>query len=297
MVIVKSLKKSLLIIPMALLVACGGGEKKDEKQTLVVADSTKTEQLNEDENTMSYILPSPMQIASLFHKAKLKYNEKLLNPISNASSYGTETRRTLNIGIYGADMAYCIINNQGDKALAYIKAMKELSDKIGMGTIYDNDDILNRFQKNINNVDSLTDIISTIQTDSEMYLEENDKKFEALEIFAGGWVEALYLAGKSVEKNYSEKIARSIAEQHVALRNLIKLLSDQDRSKNEEFQTVLNGLKEINSIFESTPGYAKSKAELNTEEDTEIPFVFDLTKEEVSKLASKCEEVRTKIVQ
>lgn len=296
MVIVKTLKKSLVILPMALLVACGGGEKKDEPQTLVVADSSKTEALNEDERTMSYILPSPMQIASLFHKAKLKYNEKLLNPISNASSYGTETRRTLNIGIYGADMAYSIINNQGDKALASIKAMKDLSDKIGMGTIYDNDDILNRFKTNINNVDSLTDIISTIQLDSEMYLEENDKKFVALEIFTGGWIEALYLAGKSVEKDYSEKISRSIAEQHVALTNLIKLLSSQEPSKNEEFQSVLNGLKEINAIFESTAGYAKAKAELSAE-DEDIPFVFDLSKEEVSKLASKCEEVRNKIVQ
>lgn len=297
MVIIKStLKKAAIVLPMALIVACGGNNQ-GEKQTMSEQDSTNMEDLKEDVKSFNYILPSPLQIASMFHKAKLKFNQSIINSPDNASKYNTETKRLLNIGVYGADLAYCLLNNQNQQSLNYLKVEKELSDKIGMGSIYESENMMVRFKNNLNNIDSLNDIISTIQTDSEAYFEENNKRFSALTVFAGAWVESMYISSQSLAANYNEKLALEIAEQHVSLTNLIKLLSEHEESNNEEFKPIMEGLKKIEVAFSTTADYKVQMQKIVADSTgEEMPFDFKLSQDEMKELAKISAEIRTNIV-
>lgn len=283
--------KGAVILPLSLLMACGGGEKKVDSSS-DLADSTAVDSLAEDTKSFNYILPSPLQIASIFHRAKLKFDDKLLNKAENANKYNTETKRTLNMGVYGTDLAYCLLNSQNQLSLTYLKTARDLSDKIGMGTVYNTEGLVDRFQGNINNVDSLSEIISTIQTESEAFLEENERRFTALSIFSGAWVEAIYIASKSIETNFNEKIAKEISEQHVSLRNLIKLLDEHNESKQPEFNDVLAKLKEINSMFENSSDYKAQPLE----EGEDMPLDFKLTPDEAKAIGAKVAELRSLVV-
>ncbi|MCC7051270.1 MAG: hypothetical protein IT239_05775, partial [Bacteroidia bacterium] len=92
----KKIKRILpIVIGSAIVVSScnNGGEKKEE------VSSTQTETVDtlaQDEQTFNYVLPSPVQIASIFYRAKLKFEDGLMNKPENSAKYNTETKRTLN---------------------------------------------------------------------------------------------------------------------------------------------------------------------------------------------------------
>lgn len=287
----KLLLKSAILLPLSLLFACGSGEKKSENDSSL-SDTTSEESLTEDSKSFNYILPSPLQIASIFHRAKLKFDDKLLNKAESVNKYNTEIKLTLNMGVYATDLAYCLLNSQNQLSLSYLKTTRDLADKIGMGSVYNTEALVERFQKNIDNVDTLSDIISTIQTESEAFLEENERRFTALCIFTGAWIEAIYMASKTIETKFNDKIATEISEQHVSLRNLIKLLEEHSESKQPEFNEVLTKLKEINTMFENTAGYKAQPLE----EGEEMPLSFQLTPQETNAIGAKVTVLRNLVV-
>lgn len=285
--------KKIITVPIigsVLFFSCNQAGNQNEKNA---DDQLSTEEIIEkDTRSFNYILPSPLQIASIFHRSKLSFNDKLLNNTKNVTKYNTETKRTLNLGVYATDLAYCLLNSQNQLSLTYLKTTRDLADKIGMSSVYNTQELVERFQKNINNVDSLTDILSTIQSESKAFLEENERRFTALSIFTGAWVEAIYIATKSIENRFNEKIMKEIAEQHISLRNLIKLLNEHPESKQPEFNDILSKLNEINAVYEQSADY-KAKP---IEEGEEMPFEFNMTPEETKVLGAKVTELRNLII-
>lgn len=283
------LSLTLCVIGSSIFVSCNNESKKENVSDSI--DSTNIEELKEDISTFNYILPSPLQIASLYHHIGLKFNEKLTNPISNKSKYNSEFAKTINIGVYSADLAFAILSNENQFALNGLKTIKELSDEIGMGSIYQNGDVLTKIKNNVDNIDSLTELFSNIEVDSKTYLEENEKKNSSLTIFAGGFVESIYIATQSTQKINSEKLISRLSEQIITLNNLVHLLKDEKKTSQNE-KHLIELMVQLQNVYMNCADY---KAKMAVAEEGEDVSSFSISDEELKKIRDEFAKVRNEI--
>lgn len=259
--------------------SCGGNQENKEEQTQE-QDTTVIEDVEIIEEDVTYTLPSPLQVAHLFKNAGLIYIGGLTNPIEKAESYNTKYDQKLNFGVYAADMAYCVMNNQSQTSIDYFTTMRKLSEKLWMTDIFNSLGLGERIEKNMGNEDSLVYIMADLQMQMDDYLEENGMNYTGAIIFAGAWVESMYLGAEVNKQNKDNKINSKIAEQAVVLDNLIKGIK-QNNTENE-FDELVADLEKINAHFTS----------LNIETDEELTF----TDEQIVALSNDIIEVRNNIV-
>lgn len=122
-----------------------------------------------------YSLPSPIETAMLMKRAGAKYNEEYLNSIENVSNYTTNKSMSLNLGVYSADLSFASMFDQSQAAIKYLTATKRLAEELGILNAIDKS-IIVRMEENINNRDSLMEIISETFMNSNSFLKENDRE-------------------------------------------------------------------------------------------------------------------------
>jgi hypothetical protein len=196
-------------------------------------------------------------------KMDLPYQPDLMNPTSNAENYLSQADIAINVGIYGADLSYIRIYNQFQDAARYLAVIKKFTREMGIPEEQENI-AAQRIEENINNQDSLLNIISEIFTKSDSYLKENQRGSSAALIVFGGWIETLYLATNIIDLNNPQKeMVNLIAQQKHSIKNLIGLLNQY---RNEaKINAVLPYLKELDAKFreieqvKTTPSSIKSK--------------------------------------
>lgn len=267
--------------------SCNSGQQTEESPA---QDTTATTEpaVEENSDSVEVLLPSPLQIASLFKKSGLTYLDGLTSNPASASTYSSMNRKAMNVGVYTTDLAYCVLNKQTQKALDYIKTVRALGTQMGMGSVFENNSLVERFQKNLDKEDSLAYIIADLQMETDMYLESNDmKKFSGV-IFSGAWIEALYLGAKVNEKKTSENISGKITEQMIILDKVIKVLK-KDNAEDPDVKVILALLEEIQAYYNSIPAV---KALRENEDEGSAK----LSDEELKQLTSKIVELRQKIV-
>lgn len=274
------MKKQLFFILLSssiLLFAC---ESTNENVSINEEQEDVKEQ-NEaiNEESLTYMLPSPLQIAEIFKNSGLNFVGDLTNSKEKIASYNTKYSQKLNFGIYSADMAYCIINNQTQPAIDYLHNLKQLSEKLWMTDIFNSMGLSKRLESNIGNNDSLTIIMADLQILLDDYLVDNGMGYTGPIIFAGAWIETMYL-GAEVNKTHSnEKLIYRLSEQSVVLDNLIKALTQAD--EDNDFTELITDLKKIDAHFDV----------LETNEDAV------LTPEQISAVSDEIIQLRNKIIQ
>ena len=80
------------------------------------------------------------------------------------------------------------------------------------------------------------------------YLEENGASYTGSIIFAGAWIESMYLALNS-NKNSSEKIINRLSEQSIIIGNIIGAVKQANEDK--EFDDIIASLEKIEASFKS----------------------------------------------
>lgn len=231
---------STLVVISALLYSCGGNHEQDETTDEVVEDITTEE--------VTFMLPSPLQIVSLFKNAGLEYVGGLTNSKDNINNYNAKTGQKLNFGVYAADMAYAITNNQTQEAINYLAALRQMSEKIWMTDVFNSTGVAARLEKNVGNQDSLTSIMADMQMEMDEYLDENGASYTGAVIFAGAWIESMYLALNANKQN-SEKITNRLSEQAVIIGNLIRAV--KQANENQELNDLVSSLEKIEASFKS----------------------------------------------
>ncbi len=242
-----------------VLSSCGGGENQDDKVNTDVPVVKDTTPITVDEETKFKFdfaianIPSPVEGVNEISKWGVGYNNELLNDPKNSSKYASEFSKAINLGIYNIDMSYGIVNERGQDVLKYMKTVLILSDALGLKGAVDQM-IGKRAEENIGSKDSLLRILDEILVKSDSYLRTNERVYTAGVVFAGSWVEGLYLTCKIAESTSNgearEKAYKHLWEQRFHLGNLITLLDDYKNKKeavelNNEFRTIH---KEINDI-------------------------------------------------
>jgi len=285
---IQTIAKALIFVgATSILFSCAETQKKSETTTDVVEEIVEEETIETESMADDFILPSPIQIAAMFSRSGLKFESGIANPTSNLSNYNTKTAKYLNFGIYSADLAYAVLNSERQASLDYINVVRELSDMIGMPSIFDGGNLLTSFEKNIDNQDSILGILTTIKSRTDDYLMENNDESKEAVFFAAAWVEGMYLGSKSATAKSS--VTPRIIEQMSILHNVIGAVKAQnDQSLNVTF--LVKGLEEIQDTFE---GFE----EVKSLDNPEISFSdINLTNEEITLLNKEIETLRTAII-
>ena len=276
---------SILLILTVAIISCGEPQPVED-DTSDITEIEVTQMDNPEENGFLYTLPSPLQIASIFRRSGLTYIPNLANNPGNVSNYNTKFIQKLNFGAYAADLAYSALNEQNQACIDYVQAMSSLSESLWMTNVFSSVSILNRFENNMGNSDSLGYIISDFQMELDNYLEENGLSTNSLVIFTGAWIESMHLALQSVTDTPNPVLMSRMIEQKKILQDLIEILGKEE--KDAELDILMAGLVKIAGNFTS---YDIEKVE--NEEDL---AALTMSAEDIAALASDVEETRKFII-
>lgn len=281
-----------LMFGIAMIFAsCEGEPTIDEGIDIVDADTLEDDSFEDmfESPDVDYHLPSALQVASIFKKSGMKYNSGVINSTENSSNYSTELQQMLNFGVYSADLAYCVTNDQANEARKLITVIKDLADAQGMSAVFDNKDLMDRFDMNLEIQDSIEIIMVEIHERTEEYLEENDMMHTSAVHYCGAWVEGMYLGVYDFEHNdENENVGSQITEQMEILKNIIKGLKDPKNS-DVGLESMISDLENIQSTYDSFESVIAFYADENAIELT-------LTEEEFNEIGSLVKDVRAKIV-
>jgi hypothetical protein len=225
-------------------------------------------------------IPFPFEMLDKLFAAKIVFNQKFTNPISNISKYGVNNSKALNLGIYGADLAYSVTFEQFQQIGPYVKNTKKLAEDLNIPLAF-NQETMDKYNKYKDNKDSLAKAIFDSYIEVDKTLKSNERIGMAGLVVAGSWLEGLYLATKSyveTPKNLENKdVYNIIWRQKLHLDNIIKLLAD---FKNEPyFAGVLNELNDIKSVYDH------------------LAIGSELNEKELILLNQKVEKLRNRIIE
>jgi hypothetical protein len=280
-----TVKISFYFMLLALFAACGNDTNTDNHSLGHDTLNPKEDTLNQH---MLMSLPTPLQIAETYQKAGLKFIPNITNPVENMSRYASTYSRSLNLGVYTADLAYCILNDQTQAALLYLKTAKQLAQNIGLVSVYETSAIVSRFEQNMNNTDSLEAIMRNLDSESSLFLNEGDKKTQAIIIFSGVWVESIYMASAIVQNDKNKAIISLIGKQKKTLDVLVSLLGNVNKT-DVDISSLLNDLKGLKEYFETIEAIGNQNTQSRS-------FEISISDEELAALHKRIAELRGKII-
>ncbi len=286
-----------LAILAVFAVGCGGEEPTDNQieDPIENTDSNKTQLMEIDGKVFS--IPSPVQTAMLIKNAGTNYNKDMLNEPSKVTNYSTNFKKAINLGIYGADLGYVTMYDQTQDAISYLTAVKSIGDDLGVSSAFDLE-LVERFEKNIGNQDSLLVLVSDAYKSSDRYLKGNQQNDIGGLILAGGWIESLYFATNAAEMTENQDIVKRVGEQKTTVYNLIKLLTPY--YSKPEFTELIDNLMELNEIYEqveSTYTYVKPTVDAENKTTTiNSTTVVNISDDQLKAITEKIMKMRIDII-
>lgn len=294
-----------IILTIGMLSGCQCSNTDSQKEITNVetdsADGTKgAENKLQKVQEIFYTIPSPMEMASLLKKTGTGYESAILNDINNVVKYTSSKRQALNLGIYGSDLSYASIFNQNQEAIIYLSCAKQLADKLGVTNAFSNE-TMDRIEMNIENRDSLLEIISDSFYTLDAYLKENDRENISALVITGGWIEGLYLATSiaNEQDEVPEELRKRIADQKYSLGDLIELVEGYRAAGG--LDDVLADLQSLQGIYDKIE-ITTEESEVTTDESSGMTIIgggstYELTDEQLQEISQRVSEIRTSYIQ
>ncbi|PCI97667.1 MAG: hypothetical protein COB15_07365 [Flavobacteriales bacterium] len=286
-----------LSVLAVLAVSCGGEEPTvDQIENPIEEKDPNSTQLMEIDGKV-FSIPSPIQTAMLIKNAGTNYNKDILNAPSKVTNYSTSFKKAINLGIYGADLGYVTMYDQTQDAISFLTAVKSIADDLGVSNAFDLE-LVERFEKNIGNQDSLLVLVSDAYKSSDRYLKGNQQNDIGGLILAGGWIESLYFATSTAKMTGNKDVIKRIGEQKTTVYNLIKLLTPY--YSKPEFTKLIDDLMELNEIYEqveSTYTYVKSSVDIENKTTTiNSTTVVNISDDQLKAITDKVMQIRIEII-
>lgn len=193
-------------------------------------------------------MPVPFEILNRFSGAKLPFMPQLPNQPDNASQYADAQSQALNLGIYGADLAYMISQDKLAESGPYLRSIRRLSDAVVIPSAFD-EGILNRYESNKERKDSLQLLVNTSYRRIDSTLQGNDRLLLASLVIYGGWLESIYLTtqhiGDTPQNEKNKVLYDMLAMQKPYISNITELLASfPDDSLCSQLSRDMTGVKE-----------------------------------------------------
>ena len=285
----------------AIVVAFGcGGDKKPVIPEVKPVD--KRESLDPEKAAIFKVgdeiisIPSPVQTAFLLKKSGASYRNDILNNPNNISKYSTRFQKSINLGVYGADLGYTTIYGQTAEAISFINSTKKLAADLGVTSAF-NPTLMSRFESNMGIQDSLLTIMGDAYQESNRFFQDSEQLDVGALVLYGGWIEALYFSTVIAKSDGTESVKTRIAEQKGSLENLIKLL--QQNAEAEEIAEFVSELIELYYLFDQIESAYVWK-EPTTDEATKTTTITSSTEssikdEQINAISDKVESIRNRI--
>jgi hypothetical protein len=220
----------LLAFSSLFIFSCKQGPKEKEAFTPVFsthkngnADSDNPA----DKNEIFYGVLNPVEISVIFNRLGVPYSEEILNPVSNRSLYLSNSKASINTGIYGVDLGYIKMFGLGQGMVDYMLTIREMSGKLGIPEKYLTEPI-QIMQSGKAEPDSIMILMNEAFTRLDDHLREGGRASTAGLMVLGGWVESLYISTQLVYDplNPDPEVVQKIAEQKYTLTSLLSFLKN-----------------------------------------------------------------------
>lgn len=276
--------------------SCGDDTPANEDDTTQEEVNPKQSQLMEIDGKV-FSIPSPIQTATLIKNSGTNYNKEMLNVPSNVTKYSTNFKKAINLGVYGADLGYVTLYEQTQDAISFLTAIKSIGDDLGVSSAFDME-LVERFEKNIGNQDSILAMVSDAYKASDRYLKNSQQNDVGGLILAGGWIESLYFATNAAKMTNNKEIIKRIGEQKTTVSNLIKLLTPY--YSKSDYTALVDSLIELDELFskiEIVYTYVKPTVDAKNKTTT-INSTTDvsITPEQLAAITDKINKIRTELI-
>lgn len=264
-------------LTMMLLISCNNAPKS-KNQKAVTGNNKELSVKQEITDNISELilsLPSSFEVTELLNDNGISYMIGATNELDYVSRYFTSKSKAFNIGVYGSDLSYVSTYRMTQETMLYLKAINQLGNDLGISSIY-NENLLNRIQDNINNKDTLVEVLTSTLFDTYDFLNKNGKGDLSVLMATGGYVEGLYLATNSSSiAGSNPALNKIIFKQKITLEKLLNIL--ESKKDNADFSEIIIDLQPVKNIFDEVQNGA-------------------MTTEQVHNMALAIEKVRNKLI-
>ncbi|MEO5603666.1 MAG: hypothetical protein ABIR06_22290 [Cyclobacteriaceae bacterium] len=288
---------------LVLFMACSSSDKTEEQAFLEGLDTTKVDVtiISGEIGDILQRIPSPLEISVLLKASGKTYNAFLLNSPDNLANYNSNYKRALNLGIYGTDLGYTNIYEQGQDGLKYMSAIKDLADGLNIGQFFELETI-GRLASNSNNLDSLLLITTQNFNSINHYLQNQNRSNLSVLLLTGGWLEALHITCEVAMANPgSKQLHETIGGQKIILDNIIQLLAFY-KEGDRNMASLLTDMEALKNAFDKvviTSTYKESTFEIVDAvmviKDNSSSTIA-ITPADIESIRSATKNIRTKIV-
>lgn len=236
------------------LFSCGNESANSPEDVEQVEVVDEIVQDSDESDDPEFIIPSALQISTIFKSSGLTYREGLTNSPDKTSDYYSKFEKLLNFGGYSADLFYCVLNDQSQLSIKYLKSIRQLADETGLSGIFNTAPIFERFEANIGHKDSVVNILLEFQEKTDVLIAENNEEHTAMIIFTGAWIEGIYIGLDAAVANENDALRERLMEQMTILPNLMSGL-DYQPNKTAEMDDLKSKLKSIDDYLGSIEGF------------------------------------------
>ncbi len=249
------MRKAILQVPLLafttlFLASCNSSALKSDAVNRLNDISIETDtsaQTIKFGNTL-FSLPSPYHLTMMIKKTGAKFNEGLLNKIENNQNYTRTYKKCVNLGVYGADLAYMNLYEQSPLIINLFSVIKNIANDLDLTSAFSSS-LIDRVEKNVDNADSLLHIMSSTYRDVDMFLKESQRQRDGALVLAGGWIEAMYIMTQLAQYNHDDMLVQRIGESRQPLENLIKILSPYYPG-DDEIGALVDSLIDLTNDFD-----------------------------------------------
>jgi hypothetical protein len=285
------------LFAVVFVMGCGGANEGTNEEQVEAVETNENNTALIEVSGQLFSIPSPIQTALLIKEVGSNYNSEILHSSAQVTSYASNFEKSLNLGVYGADLGYVTIYDQTQDAIAYLGAVKKLANELGITNTFDQQ-LAERFEKNIGNQDAILAMVSDAFKAADAYLKNNDRNDVGILVLTGGWIESVYFSTKVAAQTANDEVIRRIGEQKTTCNNLIKLLMPY--YSNPEYVPLIDKLNELNEVFkgvessytyqEPTVDAANHITTINSTSDVHV------TDEQLKQISSTIEAIRNDII-
>ncbi len=224
----------IMLISLGILISCGGSKEQAEDESADF-DAAK-ESLKKNIEDVIYNIPSPAELPYILQATGADFNASLINSKESADKYmSTFDKAAMNLGIYAADIGYLSAYEQTQEALDYLQIAKQLADHLGVVDAVDQV-VMDRFEKNIDEKDSLYKIINGAIENVDQYLKTEARNRVAALVTTGSFIEGLYVSTEIV-RTYPKDLLPDDAR-NIILTPIIQNILRQESSVGELIKLI-----------------------------------------------------------
>jgi hypothetical protein len=241
---------AVLILPFLVLSIIGYTSCKERKARKEQAkiEVQQKDFLDKQIEKNVYPLPTSAEVIKTLTDLEVGFIIGITNPPENANKYFTSASKSVNMGVYGADLSYTTLYKIQQEVIKYMDAIRVLANDLNMSKIY-NASLYDSLQKYFDKREDLVRVLTKAFNDTYGYLSDNEQQGLALLVVGGAWVEGMFLTTHVSEAAYQDaKFSKVLLDQ----KKSFELYLDIAKPYMEDpmVKDFVNGLDPIKKVYE-----------------------------------------------